>query len=111
MEVLQVHLWRRVDSGHGWTERRCPAWSLPRALQWSNGRDPRASRGEHVQNACLDGQHPLSTLPMHGQFLSCKSEASLSQPPLQLGYRPVMQALALSQNREPLDGGGNEGWK
>ena len=62
-----------------------------------------------VENACLDGQHPLRALPMHGQFLSCKSEAFLSQPPLQLEYRPVMRALAFSQNREPLDGGGNEG--
>lgn len=65
--------------------------------------------GEHVENACLDGQPPLRALPMHGQFLSCKSEAFLSQPPLQLEYRPVMRALAFSQNREPLDGGGNEG--
>lgn len=103
-----------LEEGGQWTwmdREDMPSLEPPQSSSVEQWKRPEGFRGEHVQNACLDGQHPLSALPMHGQFLSCKSEASLSQPPLQLGYRPVMQALALSQNREPLDGGGNEGWK
>ena len=105
MQVLQVSLWRRVDSEYGGTERRCPAWRSPQST--SVERQKRLQ----TQSACLACQHPLNVLPVNGQFLTRGPEASLSQPPLQLGYSHVTQAPPISHTREPLDEGGNKGWK
>lgn len=102
MQVLQVSLWRRVDSEHGGTERRCPAWRSPQSTSVElqkrlETQGPPA--GEHVVSAYLACQHPLNVLPVSGPFLTSGPEASLSQSPLQLGYSHVTQAPPISHTR------------
>lgn len=111
MQVLQVSLWRRVDSGHGGTARRCPAWRPLQSSSVEQWKRPKGLQWGDMWRMLVLMPASSERSSMHGRFLTCKAEASLSQPALQLGYHPVMRALALSQTREPLDGGGNEGWK